>query len=602
MKSKETAQLITSISKDNELNEINDYSNMKKELLTIALLLMPIGTLFIHAQENKHAQAMHTAFVEAIYSKFPKNISAQWIPGSKDSASIFFTAHDGGGLVPKNKIHEVKLANNKTVVGPNYLDGWRFEFRNVPDDPNLPLRQILDAFDKQAPYASSYYSYVAGDEQAVFPGVSIAYGESGETFQRDLHPSLNVRIIGFKDDDGFRSTYLLSWWSYDEDTTDSKHKYYVTTGSMYEFHCPKLKAPQVKSYDPDEELEHSNMSLRVAQNLLFEMRKKEPERVKALNTDTLAEIYPYNYIKMAQQLYDSPRTLNLKTSYEALHAKLLLMTDMGSTATPTEQKAICHTLLKEVESYPFLLSHRQAEDLSGMTNDIAQGMPDDLKKQVNAAQLYIDLLRNQTTEIDSLSDNDQDYLNRYHWKITHQPVEYTHEDMFTSHGEHYTADLHTGYLHVQSENYADGFRAESTLEGLRPGRYRVSAVVRARKTDSGHSGLVVFAQVGDKTVRREIPAGGDIGGNVWFSALDRFSRMANANDGILALDLNKASAHGGQGFGWNRIYLDDITITDDIRNKDLTYGIALDRDIVQKYGKSSNWFSACDFIVERVGD
>lgn len=575
---------------------------MKKELLTIALLLMPIGTLFIHAQENKHALAMHTAFVETLNAKFPKNISSQWIPDSKDGTINFFTAHDGGGLVPKNKIHEMKLAKDKTVVGPNYLDSWSFKFHNVPDDPDLPLRQILNAYDKQAPYASSYYSYVAGDEQALFPGVSIAYGESGETVKFHLHPTVNVRIIGFKDDDGFRSTYLLSWRSYDEDTTDSKHKYYVTTGFMYECHCPKLKVPQVKSYDPDEELDRTNMSLRVAQNLLFEMRKKEPERVKALDTDTLAELYPYNFITMAQQLYDSPRTFNLKTSYEALRAKLWLMTDMGSTATPTEQKAICHTLLKEVESYPFLLSHRHAEDLTGMTNDIAQVMPDDLKKQVNVAQLYIDQLRNQTTDIDSLSDSDQDYLNRYHWKLTHQPVEYKHEDMFTSHGEHYTADLYTGYLHVQSEHYANGFRAENTLEGLRPGRYRVSAVVRARKTDSGHSGLVVFAQAGDNTVQREIPADGDIGGNVWFSALHRFSRMANAHEGVHALDLNKASAHGGQGFGWNRIYLDDITITDDNRNKNLTYGIALDCDIVQKYGKSSNWFSACDFIVERVGD
>lgn len=576
---------------------------MKKELLTTALLLMPIGTLLLHAQENEHAQAMHTAFVETLNSRFPKNISAQWIPGSKDSTSIFFTAHDGGGLVPKNKIHEVRLANNKTVTGPNYLDSWRFEFHNVPDDPNLPLRQILDAYDKQSPYASSYYSYVAGDEQALFPGVSIAYGESGETIQRYLHPTLNVRIIGFKDDDGFRSTYLLTWWSYEEDDAiDNKHTYYCTTGSMSEFHCPKLKAPQVKPYDPDEELDRSNTALRVAQNLLFEMRKKEPERVKALNTDTLAEIYPYNFITMAQQLYDSPRALNLKTSYEALHAKLLLMTEMVGTATPTEQKAICHTLLKEVESYPFLLSHRHAEDLTSMTKDIAQRMPDDLKKQVNVAQLYIDLLRNRTTEMDSLSDNDQDYLNRYHWKLTHQPVEYTHEDLFTSHGEHYTADLHTGYLHVQSENYANGFRAENTLEGLRPGRYRVSAVVRARKTKTGHSGLVVFAQAGDTTVKKEIPADGDIGGNVWFSALDRFWRMANAREGVHALDMNKASAHGGQGFGWNRIYLDDITITDNIRNKNLTYGVTLDSDIVEKYGASSDWFSACDFIVERVGD
>lgn len=570
---------------------------MKQLIISIALLLMPIGTLF--AQENIHAQAMHTAFRETLARRAPKDISSRWIPGSKDSLSIIYTALDGGGLVPKNKIHVVKLGKSRADIGPNYLDGWSFEFRNVPDDPNLPLRHILDAFDKQAPHASSYYSYVAGDEQAVFPGVSIAYGENGETFPLQLHANMNVRIIGFKDDDGFRSTYLLSWVSYDEENTDTKHKYYMTNGIMYEFHCPKLKAPQVKSYNPDEYLDRTNTALSVAQSMLFEMRNKEPERANALNTDTLSERYQYNYITMAQHLYDEPRTLNLKTNYEALHAKLWLMTGIGGTATATEQKAICYTLNKEMDSYPYMLSHRHADELMNMSNGIAKDMPDDLKKQVKGAQLTIEILRNKTAEIDSLSDNDQDYLNRNHWKLTHQPVAYQHKDMFTARGEHYTADEQTGYIHVKSENYSDGIRIENTLENLSPGRYRVSAVVRAKKTDSGHSGVVVFAQAGDKTVKREIPADGDTGGNVWFSALNRFSKGANSHEGVLALDVNKASAHGGVGYGWNRIYLDDIIVPDDITNDKLTYGITLDRDIVKQYGEGSKWFSACDFIIEK---
>ena len=574
-----------------------------KHILTIALLLMPISATCLYAQENKHAQAMHTAFRETLDRRAPKDISSKWIPGSKDSLSIIYTALDGGGLVPKNKIHAVKLGKNRAYIGPNYLDGWSFEFRNVPDDPSLPLRQILDAFDKQAPYASSYYSYVAGDEQAVFPGVSIAFGENGETFPLQLHPTMNVRIIGFKDDDGFRSTYLLSWCSYEEDNTDAKHKYYMSSGIMYEFHCPKLKSiPQMKSYNEEEYLDRTNTALSVAQNLLFEIRKKEPERAKALDSDTLVEVYQYNFITMAQKLYNEPRTLNLKTSYEALKAKFWLMTGIGSTATSTEQKAICYTLNKEMDSYPYMLSHRHAEELMNMSNDIAKDMPDDLKKQVKWAQSTIELLRNKTAEIDSLSDNDQDYLNRNHWKLTHQPIEYKHEDMFTSRGEYYTSDLQTGYLHVRSENFANGFRVENTLENLSPGRYRVSAVVRAKNANTGHSGIVIFAQVGDKTVQKEIPADGDAGGNVWFSALHRFSRMANAHEGVHALDVNKASAHGGQGYGWNRIYLDDIAVPDGITNGKLTYGVTLDRDIVQKYGQGSDWFSACDFIVERIGD
>ena len=138
----------------------------------------------------------------------------------------------------------------------------------------------------------------------------------------------------------------------------------------------------MKSYDSDEELERLNVGLKLAQDLLFEMRKKEPERVKALDTDSLYDRLQYNYITMSQQLYDEPRTFNLKTSYEALHAKLALMTDMGSTATTTEQKAICYTLLKEVESYPFLLSKHDADELVKMSNDIAKNMSEEEKKLV----------------------------------------------------------------------------------------------------------------------------------------------------------------------------------------------------------------------------
>ena len=577
---------------------------MKQIIITIAIMLMPISATSLHAQENKHAQAMYKAFVETRNDKFPKDITVQWKAEKDDSTSVFWTALDGGGLVPKNKINVVQLAKNRAVIGPYYLDGWRFEFRNVPDDPNLPLRQILDVYDKQSPYASSYYSYVAGDEQAVFPGVSIAFGEDGQAFPLQLHPTLNVRIIGFKDDDGFRSTYLLTWYSNEEDDPiDTKHKYYMTTGIMYEFHCPKLKStPQIKSFDDEEYLDRSNTALSVAQNLLFEIRKKEPERAKALDTDTLAEVFQYNFIKMAQQLYDEPRTYNLKTSYEALKAKLELMTGMGSTATLTEQKAICYTLNKEVENYPYMLSGQQVQELKRMTDGIIKDMPEELVKQAANTQLYIFRMRNQTADIDSLSDNDQDYLNRNHWTVIHQPMEYHHEDMFTARGEHYTADQQTGYLHVKRENYGSGLRIENTLKNLRPGRYRVSAVVRAKKTNSGHSGLLVFAQVGDKNINKEIPADGDTGGNVWFSGLSRFSRKANAHEGVLALDLNKASAHGGQGYGWNRIYLDDITITDDTPNHALTYGVSIDRDVAMKNGEGSNWFSACDFIVERVDD
>ena len=86
---------------------------MKQFIITIALLLMPISATYLHAQENEHAKAMHTALWETINRMLPKNISSKWIPGSEDDLSWFIDTPDGGGLVPKNKTHEVKLGKNK---------------------------------------------------------------------------------------------------------------------------------------------------------------------------------------------------------------------------------------------------------------------------------------------------------------------------------------------------------------------------------------------------------------------------------------------------------------------------------------------------------
>ena len=579
---------------------MND-SKMKKQLLITALLLMPAA--WLHAQENKHAQAMRTAFVETIYGKFPKNIEAKLKSMNEDSLTI---AHgewgclDGGGLVPKEKIHVVTLSKSKSNVtasiGPLYLDGHRFSFNQVPDDPTLPLRPMLDAFDKQAPFANSYYSYTAGDEQAIFPGVKIAWGEHGETFPLQLHPSMNARIISFKDADGFRSTYLLSWIDTELTDGDTKHKRYLVEGSIYEFHCPRIDSkPQVKSYDPDEYLNRTNTGLGVAHNMVWDIKKNSPERAKTLETDTVMEKFGYKFQEMVAKLKGSTEMPNLYTSYDALKAKVQRMLDLSRTATPTEQQAICNTLYKEVVAYPFRLSGRQAGELDRMTEALEAAVADNLKQQVAKVRRGISIMRDPTVEIDSLNERDQDYLNRNFWKLSHEPVDYA-TTAFTAIGEHYSGDSQTGYLEVKGEA-GKGFEAETTLRDLRPGRYRVSAVVRA--ADADRSFAYVFVRTGNTDrgdfTTKEIPAMGRTGGNVWFSALSRFEQRAGNKEAVYAQDINKATANGGQGYGWNRIWLKDVTVYD---NGELTYGVTTRPNPEYNGG----WFSACDFIVERVGD
>ena len=574
---------------------------MKKQLLITALLLMPVA--WLHAQENKHAQAMRTAFVETLYGKFPKDIEAKLESFNEDSITVAWGEWgclDGGGLVPKEKIHVVKLSQTKSnvtaSVGPLYIDGHRFSFNQVPDDPTLPLRPILDSFDKQAPFANSYYSYTAGDEQAIFPGVKIAWGEQGKTFPLQLHPSMNTRIISFKDDDGFRSTYLLSWMDTELTDGDTKHKRYLVEGIIYEFHTPKIdNTPQMKSYDADEWLNRTNTGLGVAHNMVWDIKKNSPERAKVLETDTVMETYGYKFQEMVAKLKGSTEMPNLYTSYDALKAKVQRMLDLSRTATPTEQQAICNTLYKEIVAYPFRLSGRQADDLSHKTEALEANVADNLKQQVAKVRRGITIMRDPTVEIDSLSERDQDYLNRNFWKLSHEPVDYAKTE-FTAIGEHYSGDSQTGYLEVKGEA-GKGFEAETTLRDLRPGRYRVSAVVRAAEAD--RSFAYVFVRTGNTDrgdfTTKEIPAMGRTGGNVWFSALSRFERRASNHDFVTTLDINKATATGGQGYGWNRIWLNDVTVYD---NGELTYGVTT-RPNPQYNG---GWFSACDFIVERVGD
>ena len=558
-----------------------------RKLLIAAMLLMPLSSLY--AQENPHARAMREAFVMTRYAKYTEN---------GDSANVVWDELDGGGLVPKEKIYFVELSPNSGHIGPLYLDGHQFTFHEDSADSLKLLRRILDAYDKQAPYASTYYSYKAGDEQAAFPGICVTFGTNGDSFPLRLEPEMNVRVISFKDEDGFRSTYLLSWYSRETEKSSSQRKCYETHGIFYEFHCPQMTSvPQVKSYDPDEYLERTNIGLDVASNLVWDVKKNNPQLASELETDTLMEKEHYTFDNMTGNLYKSPEISTNTTSYGALKAKLERMEELSKTANPTELLAICHTLDKVTGEYPSLLSGYQVEELNSLVGMIELVVPENQKHQVAEAYAHINARKNPTEDIDRLSKKDQEFLNSNCWKLVHRPVDYPHVS-FTGKGEHYTGDSQLTYFDVK-ESAVEGFHAETTLKPLTPGRYRLSAVVRAAEQE--HSGVHVFVKTGTgssaKTYHKEIPAKGKKEGNVWFSAFCRFEERAAAKQGVYALDINKATANGGRGFGWNRIYLDDIVVDGD---SPVVYGVTTRADITGSSISPSEWFSACDFILEQV--
>ena len=588
-----------------------------KRLLAIAFFLMSSTTMWLHAQENEHARAMHKAILEMVNTKFSNDLNFSLKPFSEEINDTWWGEYkEDYRLVPEEKLYPVKLTKGKELPGPYYIDRYEYSFETdqIPDQPIGLLKPLLDAFDKQAPFATSYYSYISDDEKPPFPGVNIALGVEGKYFRVSFHPKMNVRLIGFKDYDGFRSTYVLAWVSHsleymDPDTlVAGNHKRYQTYGCIHEFHCPQIKSvPQIKPCDFDEDLNRSNISSSVAYNLIENIQKSDPARAAVLAADTLEERYTYSYHKMIQKLYNSPDSIQY-TSHDALTAKVQRMAELVQKAKPLEQKVICHTLLQEVNNYPFLLSNSRVEKLMQLTDKIAAAVADDLKPQVISARNRIGAIENQTSEMEYLSKIDQEYLNRNFWKLTHLPVDlskYLTEEqagewsriIFTNLGQHYSDDQHMGYLEAKEEA-TKGYQAENTLRNLQPGRYRLSAVVRAAKAK--HSGAYIFCMSGEggEILRREIPADGDTGGNVWFSAYHRIQKHCAAKEGVAGLDFSKMGANGGQGYGWNRIYIEDIIVKDGT----LTYGVSSRPEITSSTEIGSKWFSACDFIIERMGD
>ncbi len=561
-----------------------------RQILAIAVFLMPFG--WLQAQENKHAQAMRTAFVETINGNYPKTIQAKLASAAKDGFNVYWEPLDGGGLVPKEKIHVVTLSKNRASIGPLYLDGHHFIFNDVPDDPSIPLSAILDAFDNNARFSTTYYSSVADNKQSSFPGIALSFGEEAKVLPIKLEPNMNVRVIGFKDGDGFRSTYLLCWVAKENENATGKYK---VSGFVYEAHTPDIASAQMVRPigSEDEYLDRMNTVRTVAYNLVHDILNSNPERAAALNTDTLVERFSYSYQKMVDKLYGKLETTRPTTSFDALKAKVLLMQSMCRTATPTEKEAICHMLVKEMNDYPFMFSRKQADALRPLIDVFVANVPQEQWKQVASARSVLDNRQNRTENSDQLNEKDWEYLNRNFWNLSH--YNHGYNGRFTAEGEHYTGDRHAGYLEVRGDATKD-FQAQNTLINLPLGRYRISAVVRASKADK--SSVCVFCQVGDKLYKKEIPAEGNEGGNVWFSAFCRYEQDSAAKKNVCGLDITKSTANDGKGYGWNRIYIDDIVVS----NGTLTYGVSTRPEITNYLQIDSSWFSACDFSIERIGD
>ncbi len=577
-----------------------------KKVSTLAILcLLTAGAWTgntLSAQENPHAASLHEAIVRTIYFERMEH-------NSKPYEEAYWEPLDGGGLVPKEKCHTILLSKTKSNVtanvGPLYLDGHHFDFKGVVEDASLPLRPLLNAFEQEAPFSTSYFCYNGNDPQTAFPGVNLHFGEGAWTFPLRLNPDMQVRIIGFKDDDGFRSTFLVAWKAKMTGKQLAKRgqevPVYDVSGFVYECCCQQVNE-QAPSEDEASQkyYDRSSAPRSTAHALMRDLQKNEPVRAAALAADTLLEARLYPFPQMKAELYGETIHPDLNATYEALHAKVQRAMELCRTANDTELSAIRLTLQREVNKYPFQLPYRQFSEFNEMWYEVRDERGEDLWPVQESFLKIFQPLQNLTEENDSLHQDDQDFLCRNHLALSHQPVDYENV-RFTACGEHPSGERKEAYLEVSREVAGQDFHVENILRNLTPGHYRLLAAVRAAEAE--HSGVSLFCKTKDdpaSLLTAEVPAMGRTGGNIWYSATLRYEkRDPNHTTSAPGNDLNRLYVNEGRGYGWNRLVIDNIHVGSD---GCLTYGISTRPEITGSTILGSDWFSACEFVVQRIGD
>ena len=174
-----------------------------------------------------------------------------------------------------------------------------------------------------------------------------------------------------------------------------------------------------------------------------------------------------------------------------------------------------------------------------------------------------------------MDETSKSYLSKGGWTLTKHENCY---DCYVRKGEHYSGDPDVAYLDAWNPNAQQVYQAEKQ-QPVEPGTYRIVCAARAEGP-----GCYIFAttssnKYGVKLV--EVPHYGNTEGEIWENALDASAEK---------------ECNMGNGYGWSKVV---VTIQIDSQDT-LIYGVTSDSKFTGKPFKSQ-WFSAGDFSVERVG-
>ena len=185
---------------------------------------------------------------------------------------------------------------------------------------------------------------------------------------------------------------------------------------------------------------------------------------------------------------------------------------------------------------------------------------------------------------------DCEYLSENGWQLL------KHEncnDSYVRSGEHFSGNRNRRYLDAWNALCVQVYQVEKSIS-VEPGQYRVSCNARAE----GH-GVYIYATTPSSTqhpiAQTEIPAYGNTGGEIWEAACGALESDSLMDNVTRKQQRDIRNANNGKGYGWSKV---EVMI--DIEKPEmLCFGLSTD-PMFTGHPHESEWFSACDFKVERI--
>ena len=174
-----------------------------------------------------------------------------------------------------------------------------------------------------------------------------------------------------------------------------------------------------------------------------------------------------------------------------------------------------------------------------------------------------------------------DWLTNRGWEIVSHENTYNYKKS----GEYFTGDRNKEYIDGFSEHPNMNYTLERTVH-ITPGTYSLEAVVR---TNGEGPEVYAFNSKGDR-LSASFPVYANSGGEIWQIAM-----VCMENDSTLTGEVKRiADVNRKRGYGWSRVRIDNIEVTDSI----IRYGVT-NRNGATGYWNGT-WFSATDFKLSKV--